>query len=1062
MSSNPSVLRASKMLPFALLLLLQSCCVSMAAGRVAFEKMTEYDFVGTTYYTIQNLSLWECQGWCQEEPECAAASYSFVSNPLAPVQETLCLLQNETMAANPSAKPARAVSLYYMTKLTVRSDNVCNRRWQFERVPNRELRGRDNARMHANSKEDCLSACLNERRFVCRSAEYNYLTLQCHLSEFDRRTVGGGVALQEAQDSDYFENLCLDDSNACRSATRGYSEATLGMSSGQAARFVQTHYYVDKELMASTVLGCEKACKDETEFLCRSFLFKGPLNPANKIYNCQLFHLDHLTFPDGRSTFSSLDRPLLDDGKRTGKYYENTCGRSVDLTDSTNGQLTVDKGSASSTDGLNSGISGLLTSSGSSSSGSSSTISGISDNNGLTGSSNSGGLSTGASGSYGGGLVTGSVGISSSNQNAGNGISASGTLKPGPITGSFEISSGSGSSSGGTSNGITNFGSNTGTSGSQSGTINIFGQTSVAGSNAQSVSSSSNSASSSTNSVSLANSSSSSSQSSSSNSNFQSSSSNSNSQSSSSTSNSQSGSISSGYLSGTSSSSLGSQSITNNGQVSGSLDGKITSNVNTGSSLGTQGNFVSTNIMTGLTKPDSDKNDRPYTSDNSFGGSSGGDTSSSVVTSRPDLDTGSASGGLSSDVNCDPTGVCYDVSVHCKDTRIAVEVGTNKPFNGRIYALGRSETCNIAVINSDRFRLDLTMGGQDCNTQSANGVYTNTVVIQHHSVVMTKTDKIYKIRCTYDMSPKNITFGMMPIRKDAIEDGATNRLTIRDPDMIPITSAPEAPPPRIRILDALQREVETVRIGDRLTFRIEIPESTPYGIFARSCVAMAKDSRSTFKIIDDNGCPVEPAIFPQFVKSGSALQSMYDAFRFTESYGVIFQCNVKYCLGACEPARCQHGRDTVDSYGRKRRSVDAVVESVRSGRSVAAYLGRGHVQETTKEAAIAALAAKAVEEGGEDEEMSISQEILVLDLTEELAEDSAEEGGVMKDGLRQNATYRYTPPTRAVPSPLDTCPTRSSVLALAATCAVLLLTYLLTALYLVMRQWLTPSRKSMR
>lgn len=58
------------------------------------------------------------------------------------------------------------------------------------------------------------------------------------------------------------------------------------------------------------------------------------------------------------------------------------------------------------------------------------------------------------------------------------------------------------------------------------------------------------------------------------------------------------------------------------------------------------------------------------------------------------------------------------VSVHCKDTRIAVQVRTNKPFNGRIYALGRSETCNIDVINSDSFRLDLTMAGQDCNTQS--------------------------------------------------------------------------------------------------------------------------------------------------------------------------------------------------------------------------------------------------------------------------------------------------------------------------------------------------------
>lgn len=53
-------------------------------------------------------------------------------------------------------------------------------------------------------------------------------------------------------------------------------------------------------------------------------------------------------------------------------------------------------------------------------------------------------------------------------------------------------------------------------------------------------------------------------------------------------------------------------------------------------------------------------------------------------------------------------------------------------------------------------------------------------------------------------------------------------LFCRDPEMISITAAPEAPPPRIRILDARQREVETVRIGDRLTFRIEIPEDSKH------------------------------------------------------------------------------------------------------------------------------------------------------------------------------------------------------------------------------------------
>lgn len=93
------------------------------------------------------------------------------------------------------------------------------------------------------------------------------------------------------------------------------------------------------------------------------------------------------------------------------------------------------------------------------------------------------------------------------------------------------------------------------------------------------------------------------------------------------------------------------------------------------------------------------------------------------------------------------------------------------------------------------------------------GVYSNTVVLQHHSVVMTKADKIYRVKCTYDMSSKNITFGMMPIK---------------DPDMISITSAPEAPAPKIRILDSRAREVETVRIGDKLTFRIEIPEDSKF------------------------------------------------------------------------------------------------------------------------------------------------------------------------------------------------------------------------------------------
>lgn len=80
------------------------------------------------------------------------------------------------------------------------------------------------------------------------------------------------------------------------------------------------------------------------------------------------------------------------------------------------------------------------------------------------------------------------------------------------------------------------------------------------------------------------------------------------------------------------------------------------------------------------------------------------------------------------------TRVFCAVAVLCKDTRIAVQVRTNKPFNGRIYALGRSETCNNDVNNSNFFRLDLTMGGQDCNTQSVVSIQLCLSVKQRESI----------------------------------------------------------------------------------------------------------------------------------------------------------------------------------------------------------------------------------------------------------------------------------------------------------------------------------------
>lgn len=149
------------------------------------------------------------------------------------------------------------------------SDKVCKRPWNFERIPNSAIEGQDKALIFTSTKVACLAACLNEvslsfsrlaskcvidpslrkwlrivwkkdlllfgenldhlgltrffqptlfqENFVCRSAEYNYVTLQCKLSDVDRRTVrndfpqfdSSQFALTRQDGVDYFENLCL-------------------------------------------------------------------------------------------------------------------------------------------------------------------------------------------------------------------------------------------------------------------------------------------------------------------------------------------------------------------------------------------------------------------------------------------------------------------------------------------------------------------------------------------------------------------------------------------------------------------------------------------------------------------------------------------------------------------------------------------------------------------------------------------------------------------------------------------------------------------------------------
>ena len=82
----------------------------------------------------------------------------------------------------------------------------CGLQWTFERIPNFQLRGFDKEVYRDLGKTHCEDRCLEERRFLGRSASYDWKKRECRLSTEDRFTQPRGFIA--TPDSDYLENQC--------------------------------------------------------------------------------------------------------------------------------------------------------------------------------------------------------------------------------------------------------------------------------------------------------------------------------------------------------------------------------------------------------------------------------------------------------------------------------------------------------------------------------------------------------------------------------------------------------------------------------------------------------------------------------------------------------------------------------------------------------------------------------------------------------------------------------------------------------------------------------------
>uniref|UniRef100_T1J1D8 Apple domain-containing protein n=1 Tax=Strigamia maritima TaxID=126957 RepID=T1J1D8_STRMM len=123
----------------------------------------------------------------------------------------LCQFVTERYSGSTYSDFSIAVGASYFERVCLTEiPSYCNERaWIFDRVPGSLLEGFDDKILHGIlSRSECEDACLREKSFICRSAEYTSSIAECRLSQEDRRSRPDAFGAKN-EAVDYLENQCI-------------------------------------------------------------------------------------------------------------------------------------------------------------------------------------------------------------------------------------------------------------------------------------------------------------------------------------------------------------------------------------------------------------------------------------------------------------------------------------------------------------------------------------------------------------------------------------------------------------------------------------------------------------------------------------------------------------------------------------------------------------------------------------------------------------------------------------------------------------------------------------
>ncbi|XP_021915438.1 uncharacterized protein LOC110827621 isoform X2 [Zootermopsis nevadensis] len=249
-------------------------------GTDTFVKVSGYsqgqDYLLPLYASQGHVVTGECYKRCKNSADCDGFLVDYTSSTCYRVSSSYGTATTVSSDYGYHYSPHLNETNYFeRTCLPAGVPTKCSSKgWIFERVPNYELVGFDVVTYISDTREECMLRCLQENRFVCRSAEFTYAAKRCVLSNQDRQTRSDSYRATP-WGMEYLENQCVDSPPPSQTCSfEEYPNRTIN--------------YRDLEFTNLSQDTCHDKCVNETKFICRGLTYVPGTARQNGVSVCWL------------------------------------------------------------------------------------------------------------------------------------------------------------------------------------------------------------------------------------------------------------------------------------------------------------------------------------------------------------------------------------------------------------------------------------------------------------------------------------------------------------------------------------------------------------------------------------------------------------------------------------------------------------------------------------------------------------------------------------------------------------------------------------------------------